>query len=130
MLNRVLLIDDSEADLLYGRLMLERHGAVSHVLTFECAEQALRYLDGPQGPEVDLILLDINMPGMDGFGFLQAYERSGRALGAPDAPVVMLTSSPDPVDQRRAGRHACVVGYLTKPIDANAVRALDGYTRA
>lgn len=158
MLREVVLIDDSEPDLLYGRLMLERHGGVGRVHAFDSAQDALRFLAGPDGRGIELILLDINMPGMDGFAFLQAYEAARRCGGSPPvsagtgaarpataaltaahapieptapgpAPVVVLSSSPDPVDQQRAGRHASVVGYLTKPIDAASVRGLDAYCR-
>lgn len=125
---RVLLIDDSEADRLYTRIVLERSGAAEQVIGFESAREALAALvDG--SVLVDLILLDINMPGMNGFEFLDAYEQlpiaGGRSVpaGKPVA-VVMLTSSPDPADRDRALGHPCVRGYVTKPIDAQAARSL------
>lgn len=121
MLQRVMLIDDSESDLLFGRIMLERSGVVGEVVTAESGAEALRCLTGPEGLAVDLVLLDINMPGMDGFAFLDRW----RPDDGHGPAVVMLTSSPDPGDRARAASFPCVRGYLTKPLDRAAVIDLD-----
>lgn len=118
-----MLIDDSDADLLYSRIVIERAGIAREVLAFEFARDALAYLGGPSAHQVDLILLDINMPGMNGFEFLVEYERLCRDRREP-AVVVMLTASPDPADRERAMTFGCVKGYVTKPIDLPAVRQL------
>jgi CheY-like chemotaxis protein len=123
MLKRVMLIDDNDADLLYTRIVLERSGAAKEVLAFESARDALAALAASPGPDVDLILLDINMPGMNGFDFLRAYEQLPAARRG-QAVVVMLTSSPDPVDRERAASFGSVKGYVVKPLDRDAARAL------
>jgi CheY-like chemotaxis protein len=120
----LLIIDDSDSDLLYGRLVVERAGVAQRVSTQEGAKEALAFLQGPDGRDVDLILTDINMPGMNGFQFLEAFE----ALDAPGrarAPVVvMLTSSPDPQDRERAFSFKCVRDYLIKPISVDEARRM------
>lgn len=120
--HRVMLVDDSEADLLFTSIMLRRSGADFDVQCFESPREALRQLEVDPG-SVDLILLDVNMPGMNGFDFLDAYERLMRERDVVPV-VVMLTSSPDPVDRERASAFSCVKGYVTKPIDLPSARGL------
>ncbi len=121
----VMLIDDSESDLLFSRIIVNRSGLCDDVLEFESATAALEHLRTPAGHEVDMILLDINMPGMDGFQFLDAY-RDLAATQHARAAVVMLTSSPDPQDRSRAESYGCVRGYVVKPISVASARELDG----
>ena len=122
MIHRVMLIDDSEADLLFTRIMLQRCDVPYEVLAYESARAALADLRQQPRP-VDLILLDINMPGMSGFEFLDAYQQLCGTRQA-SAVVVMLTSSPDPVDRDRALAYPCVKGYVTKPIDLESAAGL------
>lgn len=116
MLKTVVVIDDNDSDLLFSRIMLERTGTIETVLTFESAIDALDFFAAGPRPEVDLVLLDINMPEMTGFEFLEAYEALHPA-GRPAPKVVMLTSSPDPRDRERALAYGSVNSYTTKPID-------------
>ena len=123
MLNKVMVIDDSDADLLYTSIILERSGCAEQVLPFESAADALAFLATADGDSVDVILLDINMPGMDGFAFLEAYEHA-RASRERHPVVVMLTSSPDPADRARALAFASVRSYVVKPIDKLSAEGL------
>lgn len=119
---RVMVIDDSEIDLLYARIVLERLDEPVEVLTFDSAREALGVLKGA-ADRPQLILLDLNMPGMSGFDFLAAYAQHA-ADGGATAPVALLTSSPDPADRERALAHTVVHDYLVKPLDAGHVRSL------
>ena len=119
----VMLIDDSEADLLFSRIIVSRSGVCDDVLEFDCARNALAHLEAPAGLAVDMILLDINMPGMNGFQFLKAYQELQRNAQAR-AIVVMLTSSPDPRDREQAESFDCVRGYVVKPINLAAAQRL------
>jgi CheY-like chemotaxis protein len=123
MLKQVLVIDDSDPDLLYAKIVLESAAIAEQVLPFETAVEALEFLCRPGGHDADLILLDINMPEMNGFDFLDRYERL-HADHQAQAVVVMLTSSPDPRDRARAMAYRCVKGYVVKPLDSQDAKGL------
>eukprot|EP01041_Mallomonas_annulata_P013843 gene13843-29443_t len=101
---RVLMVDDNENDRLFTRIALERSGVDFEIRAFERAEEALQMLAATPDHGIHLILLDINMPVMDGFGFLRAFEALPTAQ-RDHAVVVMLSSSSDPADRARAAAH-------------------------
>lgn len=120
---RVMLVDDNENDLLFTRIALHRCGVAFDVCEFERAEDALGLLTHTPHHGIELILVDINMPGMDGFDFVQAFEAlpASHRLGVA---VVMLTSSSDPTDRQRAASHSSVRGFLNKPMERAAAAGL------
>jgi CheY-like chemotaxis protein len=122
-LKEILLVDDSDPDLLYTQVVLQAAEVADSVRPFETAGEALTFLRQPSGHAVDVILLDINMPEMNGFEFLEAYEKL-HATHQAKAVVVMLTSSPDPHDRARAMSFASVKGYVVKPIDTPSAEGL------
>ncbi|MBL0917162.1 MAG: response regulator [Hydrogenophaga sp.] len=113
---RVMMVDDNDSDLLYTRVTLQRCGEPCEALAFERAQDALDHLRQTPDHGVRLILLDINMPVMDGFAFLDAFQALGPAQRG-GAVVAMLSSSSDPADRSRALAYSGVAGYLTKPLD-------------
>lgn len=119
----VLMIDDNENDLLFTRIALQRSGVEYQVQACERAQEALTLLTADLPRRPDIILLDINMPVMDGFGFLRAFEALPAAQRGHTV-VVMLSSSSDPADRARAAGHACVRGFLNKPLDKAAAAGL------
>ena len=110
----VLLIDDEIADLFLHRAVLEDDERIGDIKDFRRAEEALNYLKRTE-QTTHLIFLDINMPGMDGFGFLHAYSELGGEAGAARI-VVMLTSSMRREDRVRATSYKEVAAYMEKPL--------------
>ncbi len=111
----VMTIDDNEFDQLLNRRVLERAGVFGEILQFYLGTDALDYFRSPHAQDIDLILLDVNMPGMTGFEFL---ERAVAELGPEFAKcvVIMLTTSLDPRDLANARRFEIVRDYLGKPL--------------
>lgn len=116
-IGRIVIIDDSEFDQLMYRRLIDRSGMVGDLVTFLSGEDALAYFTRDDATPVDVILLDINMPGMNGFEFL---ESATRRLGPDFARIVifMLTTSLNPRDIARAEASEVVKDYLNKPLEA------------
>lgn len=115
-----LLIDDNEIDQRQYTRIIKRSGLVEELMTFTYADEALQFLESNPQLEVDLILLDVLMPRMNGFEFLEA---ASAALGREFAKivVVMLTTSLDPSDKERASRYEMVDNFINKPLSAQHI---------
>ena len=122
-LRRILVVDDNDDDLFFAQIILTSAGVAADVTLKETGPIALDYLASPQGQEVDIVLLDINMPEMSGFEFLDLYHPL-YDQGLARAPVVMHSSSSAPADKSRATTYGCVRGYLVKPISKVTAQSL------
>ena len=111
----LMLIDDNEVDQMLCERLALRSGLVGNFIGHLSAEDALDSIRSQPMPVADVILLDVNMPRMDGFEFLDIATRE---LGDQFARmvVIMLTTSLDPLDQERAGQFAVVKDYCNKPL--------------
>lgn len=116
--NNILLIDDSDMDNFINEAILKRNNAARVINTVRSAEEALEFLaDRVYKSEAfpDIILLDLSMPGMGGFGFLEKFIQFPFAK-QESCTVVVLTSSFDPEDFKRAKRNQSVKHYVQKPL--------------
>lgn len=120
-IKRILLVDDNEADNVFHEIILRRAGYTGVVTVCDSAQMALDYLQRDPARLPDLILLDINMPGMDGFMFAR---RVAAALAKPWMPVMILTSSNAQRDRDQARELAIVSGYIVKPLTVEAAAQL------
>lgn len=123
MLDLVMVVDDNDADLVYTEVVLRARGIAREVSCYDTAAAALSRLTDRAQPPVSLVLLDLNMPEMDGFAFLRAYESQLTRAERP-VPVVMLSSSPESSDRLRCTAHGCVQGYMVKPMSDEDARQL------
>ncbi|WP_075342255.1 response regulator [Tenacibaculum agarivorans] len=129
-LNCILLIDDDAATNMYHKIVIDRSEIANHVQVCIDGQDALNYLtnkgeyvnNGVTYPRPVLIFLDINMPGMNGFEFLDAYqllpeEQKGNLI------IMMLTTSLNEEDKVKAKSYKEVSGFLNKPLSKDV---LDG----
>lgn len=122
-ISNAMLIDDGEADQVLYKMVLENSGEVANVISYTYADEALEFLKQQDRPEIDVIFLDINMPRMDGFEFLEAAtEEIGKDFA--DAVVIMLTTSLDPKDHERAKSYAVVKQFINKPLTVDHVKGI------
>jgi two-component system nitrate/nitrite response regulator NarL len=108
----VVLIDDSEIDLFVQRRFIELSTFARTILEFKSARKALELLSTPGQQRPDLIFLDLNMPDMDGFAFLEELNK----LEGPTTAVAILTSSSGTADKARAATFPNVITFLSKPL--------------
>ena len=121
MLDKVLLIDDDETDHFFFKRLVSKTDLINEVLCFQYADEALEYLQTTDHPKISAIFLDINMPRMNGFEFLEAAEKLLPDSFQNKAIVIMLTSSIAPQDQERAAEFDVIKAYINKPLDAEGL---------
>lgn len=109
---RVLLIDDNPIDLMINNKTIQRYDADVEIYQAKSGAEALEMLKaGVCDP--GCVLLDIKMPEMDGFEFLEALQKSGLEI---KFNVHMLSSSIDPADLENAKINPLVRTYIEKPL--------------
>jgi len=111
---KVLIIDDDDIVLLVEGKMLQRCSISANPIAFKGGKAALEYLAEVNDDEDDiLILLDINMPQMNGWEFLNQLEELDKKN---KIFVIMVTSSIDRYDKEVAQKFKKVIGFVEKPI--------------
>ena len=122
MVQNILLVDDDEVFHLLSNKLLNRLGIVKDIYTARNGKEALDFVNShnltSDGPHV--IFLDLNMPIMNGFAFIEALKHQHVNLDER-LVIVIVSSSQDPVDLARA-RELGIKHYLTKPISEENVR--------
>ncbi len=117
-IDTVCIVDDDDIYQFTVKYEIEQTQLVNNVKTFSDGEQAIHYLqqvsdDPAQIP--DILFLDINMPIMDGWGFLHEFAQLGPKMGKK-VTVYMVSSSNNDKDIERAKKVSEVTDYLIKPI--------------
>jgi len=116
-----MLVDDNEIDNMINQKMLESANFAERYYIHNSGKSALDFLENLVGEEnasellPEIILLDINMPLMDGFQFLEEYVELTSEMKRPIA-IFMLTTSINPSDKERADSNPLITRFLTKPL--------------
>ena len=126
----VMLIDDNEIDNLINQKMIEAAAITENIYTHTAAKSAIEFLKNMERLEVadkvlpDVIFLDIDMPLMDGFQFLDEFEKLS-TVAKKKCKIVMLTSSINPQDFNRSKKYTNVKLYLNKPLSHESILNLE-----
>lgn len=126
----VMLIDDNEIDNLINQKMIEAASIAENIYTHTGAKSAIEFLRNMEKLEVadkvlpDVIFLDIDMPLMDGFQFLDEFEKLTN-VAKKKCRIVMLTSSINPQDFNRSKKYENVRLYLNKPLSHDSIVKLE-----
>ncbi len=120
----ILLVDDNDDDNFFHALVIKEADAAEQIKTVTNGEKAIEYLkkskeDPINFPIPDLILLDINMPRINGFEFLDKVKAENIIDTNKTVVIVFLTSSLNPHDLSMAGEKYAsqIKDYKTKPLD-------------
>lgn len=124
----ILLIDDSVVDLFLHERFISLKNIANDIVKFDYAGNAINYLDETVGEKwPDVILLDIQMPLMDGFDFLNKYSTLPQDK-REKCNIIMVSSSLDFGDLSRAKANDQVLDLLKKPLDIDElVNLLQGH---
>jgi len=123
----IMLVDDNKNDNFFHEREIKKTHLETIVIPKESGAEALEYLNsmiesGNRKPI--LIFLDINMPGMDGWGFLDEYSKLDKDIQS-GIIVVMLTTSDNPETKARAMSWSSVSDYITKPLTKEIMEDLN-----
>ncbi|MBL7920039.1 MAG: response regulator [Bacteroidia bacterium] len=124
----VLLVEDNEFTNIYNQKLIVNLNIAENIYVTESAEDALDFI-GRKGKysstqikyaDPDIIFLDINMPGLNGWEFIEEYKKLNVKSNHP-AQIVMLTTSPNPDDEQKAKQINEVIAFKRKPLAQNII---------
>jgi len=123
----ILLVEDDQVDVMTVKRALKEIHVTNPVVNLENGEEALKYLRDSDSAKPCIILLDLNMPIMNGIEFLQVAKHDARLKRIP---VVVLTTSEEQQDKVNSFDLG-VAGYMAKPVDyrqfVEVMRSIDAY---
>ena len=125
--NPILLIEDDIIDAMTVKRALKELKVSNPVIRVENGEKAIAYLKDKNNVRPTIILLDLNMPKMNGLEFLKIIKADPRFNFIP---VIVLTTSGDEKDKIETFKHS-IAGYMIKPVDYNqfveTIRTIERY---
>ena len=118
MLDLILCVDDDPITLMLCKKVITKASFSNNIITAKNGEEAIQYFDSILNNGVDklpqLVFLDLNMPVMDGWDFLNAF--SSPKYSEVTTKVVVLSSTIDPEDHQKSKKFPMVIDFLSKPI--------------
>ena len=121
-MSKIYLVDDQPISNFITKKLLELEGINENVKDFTDPQEALSLV---VDEEDALVFLDLNMPVMNGWDFLDALKTRNSKLR-----IIILTSSTSMVDQEKAKEYPCVIKYMVKPMNKQKFSELSDHLKA
>lgn len=126
-INSIMLVDDNPHDNFFHERAILQYNPAIKVFKMESAMDALDYLKTHSGDtqlEPDIIFLDINMPYMNGWEFLEEYKKLDERLQKRFI-IVMLSTSEHPSEKEMAANHGVIADFITKPLTKKILEGIE-----
>lgn len=130
MLDLILCVDDDPITLMLCKKVITKTSFSNTIVTAKNGEEALQYFDSFINKQEEnnqlpqLIFLDLNMPIMDGWEFLDNFS-SNKYSSVNSTKIVVLSSTIDPEDFEKSKKYKMVIDFLSKPITTNMLTYLE-----
>lgn len=132
MLNLILCVDDDPITLMLCKMVISKSSFAKNIITAQNGEDALNYYDDLKlnnlGSEIteypQLILLDLNMPVMGGWEFLDIFSKAEYEPFFNKTKIVILSSTIDPDDIQKSKKYPMVLEFISKPITKEMLEEL------
>jgi len=121
---RIYLIDDNPDSLFITKYFLNTIYEEAEIVDFLSPEEGLSIIKEQTSDQKDLLLLDINMPTMTGWQFLEAVNEKWPEAVLNNTKVCIFTSSTRPADSKKAELHPLVSHYAEKPVSVNDMKII------
>lgn len=124
----VLCIDDDPITLLLIKMVITKTTFVKEIITAKSGEEAIQYFENFEVNEAEnypeVIFLDLNMPVMGGWEFLDNFTQKNLPIIFKNTKVYILSSSIDPLDIEKAKTYPIVIDFISKPITKEKLEKL------
>src|SRR3954463_6690054 len=123
---KFVVVDDEAINLIIAKRLLTELLKAKDVYTFQKGAEALRFLENYDESETVSVLLDLNMPVISGWDFLEFLSQFDDNIKGY-VHVYVVSSSIDPADRNRALRNANVISFISKPLTSAFIKENFGY---
>jgi len=124
MLDLILCVDDDPITLMLCKMVIAKSSFAQEIITAQNGEEAINFFDDLKlnnlGTEIkkypSLVFLDLNMPVMDGWEFLDQFSKEEYTSIFKNTKIIVLSSTIDPNDIEKSKTYPMVLDFLSKPI--------------